>query len=692
LLTATPYNNRPQDLFALIKLFQTPNHSTLSNKDNLNVKFRALIAQYNKLYNEGKKGLTNKLTKAFKEISEELRLLISPVIIRRSRIDLAEINEYAEDLKVQEIQFPTVMGPELLKYDLHEVEHLYHQTLLRISDEFKSARYNAADYLINPKEFNEKYGHYFEQTNIELFQGNLAQIVKHLLVMRFESSQTAFKSTLKRLLISYQNMKKWYENGYVIIKSHGSLPDPESVDIEEITEALDNEDDISSSSSIKKDGIKIPIKLFKENYYDDLNSDIALLNEINDAWFEGGKTIDDPKFNLVFELIVKLLKSNSERKIVIFSSFADTAEYVQKQLEKNQMRALLYTGGSNKTDRNVVSENFDASYSRSKNDYDIIVATDALSEGFNLSRAGVIINYDIPYNPTRVIQRIGRINRINKMMFDKIYIYNLFPTEIGERVTLTKGISTLKMLLITNIVGNDTKTLTQTEELQSYFKKQYDQANASDNDRSWDNEFKNIYDLVKHNTILINKVRKEIPERSRIVRKNSKNEIAVSFAKRGDNSLFATAKANDKTAQIVSPEIALALFKADIKERPFEFDDELEKKFRVLREEIHKTPPKLKINVSKSASIKNLNILRNLFPHEKDYIDAIIENIEIYDDLCDGELKYLSNINIKSNTTIDIINKIKAIIPVRYLNNSKTKADNVGSQLEVIMFTEDLRH
>ena len=56
-----------------------------------------------------------------------------------------------------------------------------------------------------------------------------------------------------------------------------------------------------------------------------------------------------------------------------------------------------------------------------------------LAEGFNLNRAGTIFNYDIPYNPTKVIQRIGRINRINKKMFDELYIYNFFPTETGEK-------------------------------------------------------------------------------------------------------------------------------------------------------------------------------------------------------------------------------------------------------------------
>jgi len=62
-----------------------------------------------------------------------------------------------------------------------------------------------------------------------------------------------------------------------------------------------------------------------------------------------------------------------------------------------------------------------------------LIATDAISEGYNLHRAGTIFNYDIPYNPTRVIQRLGRINRINKKVFDELFVYNFFPTTTGEK-------------------------------------------------------------------------------------------------------------------------------------------------------------------------------------------------------------------------------------------------------------------
>jgi superfamily II DNA/RNA helicase len=102
-----------------------------------------------------------------------------------------------------------------------------------------------------------------------------------------------------------------------------------------------------------------------------------------------------------------------------------------------------------------------------------------------LHRAGAIINYDIPYNPTRVIQRVGRINRINRKVFDELYIYNFFPTLTGELETRTKAISTLKMDLIHTLLGEDTKTLTSEEDLKNYFAKQYKEENSKNESLSF---------------------------------------------------------------------------------------------------------------------------------------------------------------------------------------------------------------
>ena len=694
LLTATPYNNRPQDLFALIKLFQTPSRSTIHSVDNLGVRFHELIAQYNRLEKEGKKGLTSEIKYELDQLSQQLRILIDPVIVRRSRIDLQEIKEYAEDLKIQGIQFPKVVGPELVEYDLGEIRPLYLHTLDLLSNKFICARYNPSAYLVSPEAFMKQYGEVFGEMNIQLSQRNLAMFIKRLLVMRFESSKSAFKSTLTSILTSYENIIKWWEKGYVPIKKSGYLDEPDDEEIQETLDEISSIDELGIDlNKIKKKAIPIEKSLFREEFIHAVESDIELLKGIYTEWFESDDVGIDPKYNVVKQKIENSLAENKDRKLVVFSTFADTAEYVKEHLERDGFRVLLYTGGASQIDRSIVKCNFDASCKPADqaNDYDIIVATDALSEGFNLNRAGVIINYDIPYNPTRVVQRIGRINRINRKMFDNIYIYNFFPTDIGEENTLIKGISTLKMLLINNIVGSDTKTLTPDETLQSYFKKRYDEADEENNDRSWDNEYRNIYHSIKHNMVLIDEIH-SIPERARIVRKGQKEACAISFAKRGDNTLFALAYPDVPKAVIVPADKVMDLFSATYEEKGYEYDEELDKKFQILRDEIRKPHPKIRLDKRKSEALDNLQQLLAICPAEKDYITDLIDVIKTYDDLSDGELKYLAALVVRKANAAEIVVDLKQKIPVHYIIQIKTRVEAIDSQAEIIMFTEDLRN
>ena len=694
LLTATPYNNRPQDLFALIKLFQTPSRSTINSVDNLSIKFNDLIIEYRKLERQGKKNRTKEVTEKLQKLAQQLRTLISPVIIRRSRLDLKKIKEYADDLQNQNISFPEVIGPELVHYELGEIKDQYLKTLVDITDEeygFSGARYQSASYIRDRETFLEKYGRFFDDLDLVTAQSNLAQFMRRLLVTRFESSKYAFQSTLNKMIKSHETIQKWWESqGLVPIQKKGEILDPEDLggfdDIDEMMKKIDAGEEIERKSD---KAIYVPSGLFDDKFILDVKNDLELLRRIRSEWFKNGDTGYDPKQKCIESKISELLQENINRKIVIFSSYADTAEWVAKNLKEHNFRTFLYTGSSTTEDKKIVSENFDASYKDQKNDYDIIVATDALSEGFNLHRAGVIINYDIPYNPTRVVQRIGRINRINKKVFDQIFIYNFFPTEVGENITNTKGISTLKMLLINNIVGSDTKTLTEDEDLQSYFKRQYKEADTEAGELSWDVDFINDYNAVKHNKNLIREVM-EIPEHSRIVRKGQPERVSISFAKRGNNSLFALASAGAENAEILSPELVLKYFKASQEEKSFEGDKELDKKFKVLYDKITEKHPVPKIDGRRADALKNLDFLEENSSQERDYLRDLIDIIRDYDDFSDGELKFIAQLNFKNGLDEPIM-QLKEKFSAHYIGMIKQKADSVDSVSEIVMFTEDLR-
>jgi len=93
----------------------------------------------------------------------------------------------------------------------------------------------------------------------------------------------------------------------------------------------------------------------------------------------------------------------------------DTVLYLKKSLIKQFGERLLVVAGDLSNAKIAqINKNFDASHAEQENKFDILLTSDKISEGFNLNRAGMVINYDIPWNPVRVIQRVGRINRISK--------------------------------------------------------------------------------------------------------------------------------------------------------------------------------------------------------------------------------------------------------------------------------------
>src|SRR3989338_10064245 len=263
-------------------------------------------------------------------------------------------------------------------------------------------------------------------------QVNIADFMRRLLVRRFESSIFSFKSTLEKMIFTSEEILKWYEKtSKVPVYKKGRLPDIDSL-LSSSGEDLDEElDEINLTEQLQKFEDKglwyILKKELKPSFVEDLRNDIEVLNAIRNSWFKNGLP-KDPKLEEFLEIVKDKLKKDPKRKIVVFSEFADTADYLNENL-KDKIKVFKYSSrDASETNKNPIRENFDAGHPVQKHDYDVLIATDAISEGFNLHRAGAIFNYDIPYNPTRVIQRVGRINRINKKMFDELYIYNFFPT------------------------------------------------------------------------------------------------------------------------------------------------------------------------------------------------------------------------------------------------------------------------
>jgi superfamily II DNA or RNA helicase len=442
LVSATPLNNTPQDILSQIKLFQPGKNSTIPNVRNLEAFFGKMQQKLKRLDRQRDR---EQYFKIVRENARETReKILKFLMIRRTRTEIDKY--YGEDLKRQSLKFPEVANPEPLFYKFNKVENeVFNETIRSLEHDFKYARYTPLAYYTGKHDEQEVQS-----------QRNLAKFMKILTVKRLESSFTAFLSTLGRFIHTYERVIAEFQKGHVFIsKKH----------IGKIFELLESDDQEGIERLLEEDKAeKLSAGDFRPEFITDLENDLKALKAIRDHW---KKITRDPKWES-FRSILKnnpLLKSG---KLIIFSESKETADYLAAKIRAEvEPKTLLFTGQSLKSVREDVIANFDAKAYRPKDDYRILVATEVLSEGVNLHRSNVVINYDIPWNPTRLIQRVGRVNRVDTK-FDKIYTYNFFPTEEGNDLIKLREAAEAKIHAFIQMLGADARLLTEGEEIVSH--------------------------------------------------------------------------------------------------------------------------------------------------------------------------------------------------------------------------------
>ena len=700
LLTATPFNNQPADIYALIKLFQIPSRSTLKTVENLGAAFKDLIDKYKTLRDAQKAGKASdeEIKVEVNNIAKKIRTIISPLVVRRSRLDLQGIPEYADDLKQQNIQLVLPNDPVELEYDLSELKDLYLSTLDRINKSegssdtvyrFKAARYSPALYIHEElrdklaKELEDKTGVKF---NLLLGrQTNISSFMRHLLVARFESSVAAFQASLGYMIQSSEHMLRWIEKRHKIpVFKKGNLPDVEAF-YESSDDGMEEFEELFEKYE-SRGFFEIDMKYVKDDFVTDVEDDIQFLKNLREQWFGKDNTVkSDPKLDSFIRIVRKQMNDEPNRKLIVFSEFADTVNYLGEALAKAGLPVMKYTSAdASPANKDRIRANFDAGLKPAlqKNDFHILVATDAISEGYNLHRAGAIFNYDIPYNPTRVIQRIGRINRINKKVFDELYIYNYFPTDVGEAETRTKEISTLKMAMIHAIMGEDTKALTKEEDLQAYFKDRYRKEFARSEETSWDTPYRNLLTSVKGTDVYDKAI--ELPHRARTARNVDKSKKGVlMFGRKGDDFVF---KIGDimTTPVMIPVEEAIALFEAEKDEKPVGLSHDFDVVYQKVKVSLFSgdvTERNEKDLINALAKIKIL-MKNQLLP--KDYLSDLIQVIKA-DALSGYEIRYINQLAPKDAA------KLPLQISTEYLARIINSQNKVDDNEETLILSEELQ-
>lgn len=443
LISATPYNNSPADILSQIKLFQNPRKSTIPGISDLEGFFNRLQTKQEKIDRDKN---YKKYLEVTRENAKEIRnKVLKYIMIRRTRTEIEKY--FKDDLNKNKIKFPEIKDPQPFYYQFNtEEDRVFTETIEWLTKKFTYARYTPLLY--------------FKNRNISQFelqsQKNMGGFMKVLLVKRLESSFYAFKKSIERFISSYKMFIDAYKSGKIYISKKYS---------NKIFELLEEGDDEKIQQLIEEGKAEeYDSSDFMPELESSLIHDLELLEQIKSKW-DGMKR--DPKA----ETLIESLRNHPhlrDKKVILFTESRETAEYLVNLINQEiGNTALLFHGQSEQYVRDRVIENFDARARNQKNDFRVLVATDVLSEGVNLHRSNIVINYDIPWNPTKLMQRVGRINRIDTQ-FDEILTFNFFPTSQAESEIELTHIARSKIEAFLTLLGGDASILTEGEPVESH--------------------------------------------------------------------------------------------------------------------------------------------------------------------------------------------------------------------------------
>lgn len=566
LLSATPLNNRPDDLLNQLLLFQNSQSCTIDGIPNLKGFFAPLIDKYKKLMRErDKRDVTSEVDKIYEQIRNKV---IDKVTVRRTRNNILNDPDYKADIKSQGIIFPKILPPNELEYSMsRDTNDRFYETLKQLTDGksdtnpagngLNYARYRAVEFL--KPEYRKKY------KNAAHIGQTLAGIYRVHMVKRLESSFYAFKKSLRTLLNITEDMIKMFEENKVII-----APDLKVKDLQAKNMELDEIIEYAVSKGYVAEDIVFTADAFTPDFLEMLHHDRDILKKLNADW---DKENEDPKFdkfkeNLTRNFFDKKIKPSG--KLVLFSESVDTLNYLYERLTKELGRddVLMVTAANRNRLVQTIRENFDANYPSDSMRYNIIITSDVLAEGVNLHRSNVIVNYDSPWNATRLMQRIGRVNRIGSLA-QYIYNYLFYPSRQGDKEIQLYKNALVKLQGFHSAFGEDAQIYSKEEIVKEF---QMFDNNVKDYIDKKIELLREVRDLYNNDRELYHKI-KALPMKSRAMRdigKHSGKSVVFVSSNIKMEFYLATSK-NIETIDFLE---AVEYLKAEPEEQPVPFSDD----------------------------------------------------------------------------------------------------------------------
>ncbi|MBU4256980.1 ATP-dependent helicase, partial [Patescibacteria group bacterium] len=481
MLSATPVNNTLKDLRNQIALITEGENNALQLTAGIKNIASTLETAQKRFTNwaDPKKNPSRNLKQLLEKLDSGFFKLLDELTIARSRKHIKSF------YKIKAIDFPNRFKPISL-YPVIDRENKFptYDELNKEILKYKLSVFNPSAY-IKP-EMKEDYKKKAESSGVSAFTQSdreyfLIGMMKVNYLKRLESSIESFEISIERTIKKIEALENKINN----FLKNKTNKDEAIIEFSEPTEVEENEDESDELQVGKKLKFKLADLKLKE-WLNALKKDKDALTSL----YNNAKLVTpdrDAKLHELKELIRKKIKkpiNNENKKVVIFTAFADTAEYLYKNLNKwvqteLKLNSALICGSHTETifgkkDYDSILTNFSPiSKNRSKlmtapqeGEIDILIATDCISEGQNLQDCDYLVNYDIHWNPVRIIQRFGRIDRLGSIN-KTVQLVNFWPThDLDNYLNLKQRVEARMALVdVTATADDNLLTTDQIEEL-----------------------------------------------------------------------------------------------------------------------------------------------------------------------------------------------------------------------------------
>ena len=473
MLSATPVNNRFNDLKNQLQLAYEGDTRKIDAKLNTKKPINVIFRQAQHAFNDWSKlPAEERTTECLLEMLDfDFFELLDSVTIARSRkhiekyYDTAKIGKFPTRLPVISLRPAITNNKDKINYN-QIYEYINSLNLyIYMPSLFILASRESKYYDIEAKQANIKSSKIGQRGREE----GIRRLMSINLLKRLESSVYSFKLTLSRVRELINSTIQSIDD----YKSIGKIKEFSGIDYTSIENDFD-EDDQNTNMFLSSNKIQIDFEdIDYLTWEKHLHSDLSILDDLI-YQIEQITPDEDAKLQCLFDVIKNKIEqpiNNNNKKILIFSAFADTVEYLYKYVSKYVkenygLESAMITGSKDgvttiskvKSDLNSVlthfspiSKNKDLIYPDDKNNIDILIATDCISEGQNLQDCDYLVNYDIHWNPVRIIQRFGRIDRIGSKN-NVIQLVNFWPDiDLDEYINLKARVETrMKVTVMTS--------------------------------------------------------------------------------------------------------------------------------------------------------------------------------------------------------------------------------------------------